>query len=74
MKPEVGRGVIGTKVAFVMVMLGLGLLNIPAANFFPELQVDNLIAWHFALLMHGYFGLTAIAWWRADYRIVTLIR
>jgi len=74
MKSEVGRGVIGAKIAFGIAMLGLGLLNIPAANFFPDLQVDNMIAWHFALLMHGYFGLTAIAWWRADYRIVTVIR
>jgi hypothetical protein len=74
MKAEVGRGVIGAKVTFGAVMLGLGLLNIPTANFYPELQIDNIIAWHFALLMHGYFGLTAIAWWRADFRIVTLVR
>ena len=68
-REAVGEGVIRAKVAFGAVMLGLGLLNIPAANFFPELQIDNIIAWNFALLMHGYFGLTALAWRRADYRI-----
>jgi hypothetical protein len=73
-RAEAGRGVIGAKVAFVSIMLALGLLNIPAANFFPELPLDNVIAWNFALLMHGYFGLTAIAWWRAGYRIITQVR
>jgi len=73
-KAEVGRGVIGAKVAFGAAMLGLGLLNIPAANFYPHLQLDNVIAWNFALLMHGYFGLTAIAWRRAGYRIITQVR
>jgi hypothetical protein len=73
-KEETGRVIIGAKIGFGAAMLGLGLLNIPAANFFPELQVDNIIAWHFALLMHAYFGLTAIAWWRSDYRILTVIR
>jgi hypothetical protein len=68
-RAAVGEGVIRAKVAFGAVMLGLGLLNIPAANFFPELQVDNIIAWNFALLMHGYFGLTALAWRRAGYGI-----
>jgi hypothetical protein len=68
-RDAVGEGVIRAKVAFGAVMLGLGLLNIPAANFFPELQVDNIIAWNFALLMHGYFGLTALAWRRSSYCI-----
>jgi hypothetical protein len=66
----VGSGPLRAKVAFVAVMLVLGLLNIPAANFFPELPVDNIIAWNFALLMHGYFGLTALAWRRIDYRLL----
>ena len=73
-KARVGRGIIGTKIGFGTAMLLLGLANIPAANFFPELQLDNVIAWHFALLMHGYFGLTALAWRRAGYQVVTRIR
>jgi hypothetical protein len=28
-----------------------------------------MAAWNFALLMHGYFGLTALAWRRTRYRI-----
>lgn len=67
----IGRGLIRAKVGFGAAMLLLGLANIPAANFFPELPLDNVIAWNFALLMHGYFGLTAIAWHRAGYRIFT---
>jgi hypothetical protein len=74
MKAEAGRAVIGAKITFGALMLGLGLANIPAANFFPELQLDNIIAWHFALLMHGYFGLTALSWQRSNFRMVTLIR
>jgi hypothetical protein len=66
---QAGRGVIRAKVGFCAVMLGLGLLNIPAANFFPDLPLDNVIAWNFALLMHGYFGLTALAWHRAGARL-----
>ena len=70
----VGEGVIRAKIVFGGVLLLLGLANIPAANFFPELQVDNIIAWNFALLMKGYFGLTAIAWHRAGYCIVARFR
>lgn len=68
-RQEVGKYVIGLKAAFGICMLLLGLANIPAANFFPQLPLDNAIAWNFALLMHGYFGLTAIAWHRAGYRV-----
>lgn len=68
-KLQVGPGIIGTKVGFGAAMLALGLLNIPAANFLPDLPLDNVIAWNFALLMHGYFGLTAIAWARAGFRV-----
>jgi len=68
---RVGRGVIRAKTGFGAAMLLLGLANIPLANYFPELQIDNSIAWNFALLMHGYFGLTAIAWHRAGYRVCT---
>lgn len=64
-KLRIGSGVLRAKVGFGAIMLLLGLANIPAANFFPHLQVDNIIAWNFALLMHGYFGLTALAWRRA---------
>ncbi len=70
---HVGRGVIRAKTGFGAVMLLLGLANIPLANYFPELQIDNSIAWNFALLMHGYFALTAIAWSRAGYRLETRI-
>lgn len=66
---SIGRGLIRTKIGFGAAMLLLGLVNIPAANFFPELPLGNVIAWNFALLMHGYFGLTAIAWSRAGGRI-----
>jgi len=65
----VGNHVIGLKAGFGIAMLLLGVANIPAANFFPQLPFDNIIAWNFALLMHGYFGLTAIAWRRAGYRV-----
>ncbi|MGD9387630.1 MAG: hypothetical protein PVI87_05335 [Gammaproteobacteria bacterium] len=65
----VGPGLIRTKVAFGAAMLLFGLVNVPAKNFFPELPVDNMVAWNFALLMHGYFGLTAIAWRRAGFRV-----
>lgn len=71
-KATVGVGLIRAKVGFCAVMLGLGLVNIPAANFFPDLPLDNVIAWNFALLMHGYFGLTAIAWRRAAYRLAAV--
>lgn len=68
-KLQVGPGLVLVKVGFCAAMLVLGLLNTPAANFFPELPLDNVIAWNFALLMHGYFGLTAIAWSRAGFHI-----
>ncbi len=67
---QVGRGIVRAKTAFGAAMLLLGLANIPAANFFPELPLDNVIAWNFALLMHGYFGLTALAWHRMRYRVL----
>ena len=66
---EVGNPVIRLKAAFGIIMLLLGVANIPAANFYPQLPLDNVIAWNFGLLMHGYFGLTAIAWRRAGYRV-----
>lgn len=66
-----GPGVVRAKAGFGAAMLLLGLANIPLANYFPELQIDNSIAWNFALLMHGYFGLTAVAWHRGGYRLVT---
>lgn len=72
-RARVGPGVIRAKIVFGGLMLALGLANIPAANFFPELPIDNMIAWNFALLMKGYFGLTALAWRSIDYRIVTRI-
>ena len=68
-KARLGRGVVGPKIAFTAAMLALGLVNIPAANFFAVFRIENVIEWNFALLMHGYFALTAIAWHRADYRI-----
>ena len=66
-----GRGLLRAKVGFGAAMLLLGLVNVPAKNFFPELPIDNMAAWNFALLMHGYFGLTALAWHRAGYRVDT---
>jgi hypothetical protein len=68
-KARLGRGVIGPKIAIGATMLALGLVNIPAANFFEAFRIENVIEWNFALLMHGYFVLTAIAWRRMDYRI-----
>jgi len=65
----VGPGLIRAKVGFGAAMLLFGLVNVPAKNFFPEWPVDNMVAWNFALLMHGYFGLTAIAWRRAGFRL-----
>ncbi|MFU8896563.1 MAG: hypothetical protein ACNA8J_09265 [Gammaproteobacteria bacterium] len=72
-RARVAGGVINAKVTFGALMLLLGLANIPAANFFPALQVDNIIAWNFALLMHGYFGLTALAWQRTDFRLIARV-
>lgn len=69
-RDEVGTGLIRAKTLFGVGMLALGLVNIPAKNFFPHLPIDNIVAWNFALLMHGYFGLTAIAWRRAGLRII----
>lgn len=66
---RVGIGLLRTKVGFGAAMLILGLVNVPAKNFFPTLPVDNMAAWNFALLMHGYFGLTALAWRRTAYRV-----
>jgi len=68
-RAQVGQGLIRAKMLFGVGMLALGLVNIPAKNFFPDLPIDNIVAWNFALLMHGYFGLTAIAWRRAGLRI-----
>lgn len=65
----IGPGVVRAKVGFCAAMLLFGLVNVPAKNFFPDWPVDNAVAWNFALLMSGYFGLTAIAWRRAGYRI-----
>jgi hypothetical protein len=73
-KARVGRGVIRAKAGFGVVMLALGVVNIPAANYFEVWEVQNVIAWHFALLMHGYFGLTALAWRRADFQVVAVMR
>jgi len=72
-RARVGPRLIQAKIVFGVLMLSLGLANIPAANFFPELPIDNAIAWNFALLMKGYFGLTALSWRSIDYRIVTRV-
>jgi hypothetical protein len=69
----IGSGLVKAKVGFGAAMLLLGLVNIPAKNFFPEWPVDNMAAWNFALLMHGYFGLTALAWRRTAYRISAVL-
>lgn len=62
--PDVGRRLPAVKVGFGAAMLVIGLVNIPAANFFDADPVENVVEWNFALLMHGYFGLTALAWYR----------
>jgi hypothetical protein len=54
---------------FVAAMLVLGLVNIPAANFFEADRVENVVEWNFALLMHGWFGLSILPWRRAGLRI-----
>jgi hypothetical protein len=69
----IGSGLVKAKVGFGAAMLLLGLVNVPAKNFFPEWPVDNMAAWNFALLMHGYFGLTALAWRRTAYRISAVL-
>ncbi|NGP54185.1 hypothetical protein [Thioalkalivibrio sp. XN8] len=69
LEAAVGTGLVRAKVGFCGAMLLFGLVNVPAKNFFPEWPVDNMVAWNFALLMHGYFGLTAVAWRRAGYRL-----
>lgn len=67
--PELGRYLVSVKVGFGAAMLVIGLVNIPAANFFDADPLENVVEWNFALLMHGYFGLTALAWRRGGLRI-----
>lgn len=68
-RATLGPGLVHATTAFCAVMLGLGLVNTFAVGLFPGLPLDNIVAWNFALLMHGFFGLTAIAWHRGRYRI-----
>jgi hypothetical protein len=74
LKLQLGRGVIGPKLACGAGMLVLGLLNIPAEHWFGAWKVENVVEWNFALIMHGFFLLTALAWWRTDYRVTVTRR
>lgn len=46
------------------VMLIMGIIYIPAAHAFSAANVENIIEWNFALLMHVNFGLVSILWRR----------
>lgn len=64
-----GAGIARAMVAFGAVMLGLGLANVVFANFLDNDRAENVIEWYFALVMHGYFGVLALAWRRAGLRL-----
>ncbi len=71
---RLGRGVVGWKIACGAAMLGLGLVSIPAQHYFGAWKVENVVEWNFALVMQGYFAFTALAWWRAGYRVTVSFR
>ncbi|MCC5849290.1 MAG: hypothetical protein JJU29_14485 [Verrucomicrobia bacterium] len=50
-------------------MLILGIVYIPAANFFTAHNVENIIEWNFAFLMHINFALVWILWRRQGLRL-----
>ncbi|MEJ2514058.1 MAG: hypothetical protein P8080_02155 [Gammaproteobacteria bacterium] len=64
LRDRIGTGLAGGMVAMAAGMLGLGLANVWFANYLDNDVAENVIEWWFALLMHGYFGLLAVAWYR----------
>jgi hypothetical protein len=72
--PEPVRSTLGPGLPHAMValagsMLALGLGNVVFSNFLDIDRAENVIEWFFALVMHGYFGLMALAWSRAGLRL-----
>ena len=50
-------------------MLIMGIVYIPAADLFQAHNVENIIEWNFAFLMHINFALIWIFWRRQDLRL-----
>ena len=50
-------------------MLVMGIVYIPAADYFQAHNVENIIEWNFAFLMHINFALVWIFWRRQDLRL-----
>ncbi len=63
-RARLGPGLLAAMMAVAAGMLALGLANVWFANYLDLDAAENVIEWWFALLMHGYFGLLAVAWFR----------
>jgi hypothetical protein len=68
-RSTLGPGLPHAMVALAGSMLALGLGNVVFSNFLDIDRAENVIEWFFALVMHGYFGLMALAWSRAGLRL-----
>lgn len=63
------RGLIFALVTICVSMLVMGVVYIPAANLFKAHNVENIIEWNFAFLMHINFGLVSILQRRQNLRL-----
>ena len=64
-----GSAVIPAFLCISVVMLIMGIVYIPAANLFKAHNVENIIEWNFAFLMHVNYALVWILWRRQDLRL-----
>lgn len=63
------RGLIRLLVTICVSMLIMGVVYIPAANLFRAHNVENIVEWNFAFLMHINFALVSILQRRQDLRL-----
>jgi len=66
---ELGTGLAAAMVGVSAAMLLLGIANIVFSNYLDNDRAENVIEWFFALIMHGFFGLLAVAWARGRLRL-----
>ncbi len=49
--------------------LAMGISYIPAAHFFGASNIENIIEWNFAFLMHINFGVLSLVWRRQNLKL-----
>ncbi|MEX2606332.1 MAG: hypothetical protein WD708_03220 [Kiritimatiellia bacterium] len=64
-----GSTVIPALLCISILMLIMGIVYIPAANLFKAHNVENIIEWNFAFLMHVNYALVWILWRRQGLRL-----